>query len=198
MLAFYQLWLDDLFPKARFLDALAMVEKAGHKKLLQVARMDWINESKPGASEDEVSSTTLPETNARADAQASSNRIAPIFENRTTERTKTPVPRDGDMDMDDLYDATPKATRPDTHAGLPGSQDSIFGGNNQSIFGPRTTAPASNQLDEDDLDALLAEEDALQTSGVGKQATVVPKPTETSQDNFEDEMEAMADMDGMW
>ncbi|GJC97019.1 chromosome segregation in meiosis protein 3 [Colletotrichum higginsianum] len=47
LLTFYQLWLDDLFPKAKFLDALAMVEKAGHKKQIALKRMDWINEGKP-------------------------------------------------------------------------------------------------------------------------------------------------------
>ena len=43
----YQLWLDDLFPKARFADALAMVEKEGHKTSMHKMRTEWINESKP-------------------------------------------------------------------------------------------------------------------------------------------------------
>ncbi|KAL0937852.1 chromosome segregation in meiosis protein 3 [Colletotrichum truncatum] len=47
ILSFYQFWLDDLFPKAKFLDGLAMVEKAGHKKQIAYKRMEWINEGKP-------------------------------------------------------------------------------------------------------------------------------------------------------
>ncbi|KXJ89368.1 replication fork protection component Swi3-domain-containing protein, partial [Microdochium bolleyi] len=50
LLSFYQLWLDDLFPKARFIDALGMVEKAGHKKFMAAKRVEWINEGKPRAS----------------------------------------------------------------------------------------------------------------------------------------------------
>jgi replication fork protection complex subunit Csm3/Swi3 len=38
LLSFYQDWLHDLFPKARFVDALGMVEKAGHKRKLTAAR----------------------------------------------------------------------------------------------------------------------------------------------------------------
>lgn len=47
LLSMYQLWLDDLFPKARFADALAMVEKEGHKTSMHKMRTEWINESKP-------------------------------------------------------------------------------------------------------------------------------------------------------
>jgi len=43
----YQLWLDDLFPKAKFADGLAMIEKVGHKKQMQMMRKQWIDESKP-------------------------------------------------------------------------------------------------------------------------------------------------------
>lgn len=43
----YQLWLDDLFPKAKFADGLAIVEKLGHKRRLTVMRQEWINEGKP-------------------------------------------------------------------------------------------------------------------------------------------------------
>lgn len=42
MLSLYQLWLDDLFPKAKFLDALSMVEKAGHKSAVAKKRKEWM------------------------------------------------------------------------------------------------------------------------------------------------------------
>lgn len=47
MLNMYQLWLDDLYPRAKFADALAMVEKVGHTKRMQMMRKDWIDEGKP-------------------------------------------------------------------------------------------------------------------------------------------------------
>ncbi|CAO2647963.1 Nn.00g088850.m01.CDS01 [Neocucurbitaria sp. VM-36] len=47
MLNMYQLWLDDLYPRAKFADALAIVEKVGHTKRMQIMRKDWIDEGKP-------------------------------------------------------------------------------------------------------------------------------------------------------
>lgn len=64
MLNMYQLWLDDLYPRAKFADALAMVEKAGHTKRMQIMRKDWINEGKPRgtAGQDESDVDELPPT----------------------------------------------------------------------------------------------------------------------------------------
>ncbi|KAL1799710.1 hypothetical protein ACET3X_000052 [Alternaria dauci] len=57
MLNMYQLWLDDLYPRAKFADALAIIEKVGHTKRMQMMRKDWIDEGKPrrntGQEEDE-------------------------------------------------------------------------------------------------------------------------------------------------
>lgn len=57
MLNMYQLWLDDLYPRAKFADALAIIEKVGHTKRMQLMRKDWIDEGKPrhntGQDEDE-------------------------------------------------------------------------------------------------------------------------------------------------
>ncbi|KAL1963302.1 hypothetical protein VTN77DRAFT_8525 [Rasamsonia byssochlamydoides] len=47
LLNFYQLWLDDLYPRAKFTDGLAMIEKLGHSKRIQVMRREWIEEDKP-------------------------------------------------------------------------------------------------------------------------------------------------------
>lgn len=49
----YQLWLDDLYPRAKFRDALAMVEKVGHTKRMQVTRRAWLEETKGRRQEDE-------------------------------------------------------------------------------------------------------------------------------------------------
>ncbi|KAJ4994081.1 chromosome segregation in meiosis protein 3 [Stagonosporopsis vannaccii] len=47
MLNMYQLWLDDLYPRAKFADALAIIEKVGHTKRMQVDRKSWLDEAKP-------------------------------------------------------------------------------------------------------------------------------------------------------
>ncbi|KAL6704331.1 chromosome segregation in meiosis-related protein [Coniothyrium glycines] len=53
MLNMYQLWLDDLYPRAKFADALSIIEKVGHTKRMQMMRKDWIDEGKPRRSRDE-------------------------------------------------------------------------------------------------------------------------------------------------
>ncbi|GAB1209570.1 hypothetical protein APSETT445_008351 [Aspergillus pseudonomiae] len=54
LLQFYQLWLDDLFPRAKFADGLTIIEKLGHHKRLQAMRREWIEEEKPKAHIDDT------------------------------------------------------------------------------------------------------------------------------------------------
>ncbi|TEY57564.1 hypothetical protein BOTCAL_0213g00070 [Botryotinia calthae] len=215
LLAFYQLWLDDLFPKAKFADALAMVEKLGHKKMIQSARMDWINEGKPKSPVHEGSLFDEPELPPREDneREKTASRIAPIFESAASERPKTPVPNQ-DPDFNDMYDATPKNARQNPAV----QSTSIFGGGNDSIFGPSKVITAGDdgppdddleallaeaeqeggddEMLDDDLEALLAaDNDNAPPSRPAKQDT--GKSTQAEEDDL-DAMEAMMDMDGGW
>jgi len=51
MLRMYQLWLDDLYPRAKFSDGLQIIEKLGHTKEMQTMRKQWIDEDKPKPSD---------------------------------------------------------------------------------------------------------------------------------------------------
>ena len=51
LLNMYQLWLDDLYPRAKFRDALTMVEKVGHSKRMQITRRAWMDDTKPNRRE---------------------------------------------------------------------------------------------------------------------------------------------------
>jgi replication fork protection complex subunit Csm3/Swi3 len=42
LLNLYQFWLDDLYPRAKFADGLAIIEKLGHTKRIQTMRRQWI------------------------------------------------------------------------------------------------------------------------------------------------------------
>ncbi|EKD14346.1 uncharacterized protein L3040_008299 [Drepanopeziza brunnea f. sp. 'multigermtubi'] len=240
LLTFYQIWLDDLFPKARFLDALAMVEKTGHKKRIQMMRMEWINEGKPQAVHEDslFDEPTLP-SGEKDRRENTVSRVAPIFEKVADGRPKTPTPNantgpDVNMEEEDLYGATPRAPR-QRAVDATGSQDSSFGRNGASIFGPAKTVsavedgPDDDELDalmaeaegntagtatinkqpvttskaavdahmeDDDLDALLAEEEMVQAART-KPASIISKSA-ALQDDFDDEMEAMAGMDDVW
>jgi replication fork protection complex subunit Csm3/Swi3 len=142
LLSLYQLWLDDLFPKAKFLDALAMVEKAGHKTGVVKARMEWIDEGKPKTASmfDVDDEDTLREPPTAREP----SRIAPVFEKVKPaggavgeDRLRTPdIPDDVDLFGDgDVYNATSRA---------------------------KTTAGGSGggEPDDDDIDALMAEAEA--------------------------------------
>lgn len=69
MLNMYQLWLDDLYPRAKFADALAIIEKVGHTKRIQVDRKAWIDEGKPRrpaeSDEDELDANVPDEAPAQ-------------------------------------------------------------------------------------------------------------------------------------
>ncbi|PNY26570.1 Chromosome segregation in meiosis protein 3 [Tolypocladium capitatum] len=199
LLSFYQLWLDDLFPKANFHDALAMVEKAGHKKLVVAARTEWINEAKPRPREGEEEELLLlrkaeePRGNT---AQASQQPARPQTPVRTGD-----IPDDDDDLYDDLYDATPTAAVPTrTRTAIPDDEDDLNAliaeaeGNDGSSRPHRQPQASNAELDGDDLEALIAEAEG-QDQGKRKQ----PSNAAGGQGNtdFDDEA-AMQEMEGLW
>ncbi|GKT69777.1 chromosome segregation in meiosis protein 3 [Colletotrichum tofieldiae] len=173
LLSFYQLWLDDLFPKAKFLDALAMVEKAGHKKTIALKRIDWINESKPKPWEADEDKT---EENAEPMAQKTD--LASFAPTATTDTgpQQPRTPEGGDVpDEDDIYEATPLA--------LVRSQ------------GKKQAGRPAEEPEDEDLDALMAEADTVTWA----QAQPRQKPAaKSATEDFADEEAAMAEMDGLW
>ena len=97
----YQLWLDDLYPRAKFADGLAIIEKLGHTKRMQTMRREWINEGKPretlGTSREGSKGQKLEEEEDQA------------REMEPGKRRQTPVALVGDED--NLYVATPKSAQ---------------------------------------------------------------------------------------
>lgn len=182
LLSMYQLWLDDLFPKARFLDALAMVEKEGHKKRMQIQRMAWINEGRPKTSQEEslAGGQSFGENESRqvnADPQ-----LAPIFEKP---RDKHSTPTADRKVMNNATPPNPQVEQNETRV------------QNNSIFGPATSTHTNNELN-DDLDAILAEAEM----GNDNTEKIIAQSSASIARNkldFEDEMDAMADMEhDMW
>lgn len=192
-----------------------MVEKLGHKKMIQSARMDWINEEKAKSSVHEDSLFDEPELPPRDENEREKtvSRIAPIFDTAASERPKTPVPNQ-DPDFDDMYDSTPKNARQN-----PAIQStSVFGGGNDSIFGPPKVITAGDDgPPDDDLEALLAEAEqqggdeemldddieALLAANNDNAPSSQPAKPDTgksiqAEDEDMDAMEAMMDMDGGW
>jgi len=183
LLSFYQLWLDDLFPKAKFADGLSIIEKLGHRKRMQVMRREWINEGKPSEKfGDDASFSAMGSDQSQ---QTTEEITATGLPNHPAREEQTRLDNNED---EGLYSATPlsmaegvKKSPNDTKA-----SDSLF-----------ISDDDGEQPPEDDLDALLAEDEALRTgksisSGEGPSAEI------GLEDNYEDELEVLADMDGMW
>ncbi|KAG8671870.1 chromosome segregation in meiosis- protein [Fusarium poae] len=187
LLSFYQLWLDDLFPKAKFLDALSMVEKAGHKKRVMIARNEYVNESKPKdtAVDDEGEDIFGQDSTSRPTDEA----IRP----RTPEQDRD-VPDD-----DDLYDATPRSSRPI----VPIRDDAPEEEDLEALIAEIEVRDIAQKArltpkepDEDDLNALMVE------AGSPDHTTKrdVQRRTENSKsmNAYEDDEAAMQEMDGLW
>lgn len=204
LLNYYQQWLDNLYPRAKFADGLQLVEKVGHSKRMQVMRREWIDEGKPGyitktslankddfetddlygsgevntaESRDKQTSHSIPNTSTGLDAADDSLFIADSNTNHNSND-------DRDLPEDDELDAlmAEQETRP-----APSKAQATF--DNVDSEG------------EDDLDALLAEQEtqrvatststSRQAAGVQQLGTTSHTPNPFNDDDDEDELDAL-------
>jgi replication fork protection complex subunit Csm3/Swi3 len=154
MLNMYQFWLDELYPRAKFADGLAMIEKLGHSKHVQMMRKEWIDEGKP-----------------RHNAREDDDEVEVIGADESAQR------------RDDPMEGVQESVRHEAEV----QQD--------NANAARDPSAPPEEPDEDELDALLADD----PPSVRAPATTVANPTPNVEDDpFADAMEAMADMDDMW
>ena len=160
LLNIYQLWLDDLYPRAKFADGLAIIEKLGHKKMMQMKRKEWIDESKPRSSYDETPQSIEDTSRDTTKVAESGGTIigGPVGDGMPQNREEAPA---------HLQESDGALQQPET-SGI-------------------------GDVEEDDLDALLAE-DAAETATRAR----VSEDNDPTHDEYEDEMEAMANLDAMW
>ncbi|EER28304.1 hypothetical protein CPC735_061770 [Coccidioides posadasii C735 delta SOWgp] len=169
LLNFYQLWLDDLYPRAKFADGLSIIEKLGHTKRMQVMRKEWIDEGKPGRNLYDSNATSLdPNSDNRGDKDTADPTIPSIFQ-RTLEQSAPAM----EAHRNDQAESTHSPKR------LSDSEiPSIFGGgkaislrnnadDDDDLFVPGNEGmdidppvQASQVPEEDDLDTFLAEQES--------------------------------------
>lgn len=178
MLNLYQLWLDDLYPKAKFKDGLMMVEKLGHSKRMQISRRAWIDESKNyRRREDDDAEMRLDD--AAAQAQEDDNDIFPTStgtkeQDYTADQTNGGADAPDDDELDALLGEQSRSANPPTSTGNDPAKSK----------GPFQD---DDEPDEDELDALLNE---------GSGPTTQPKePTQTSKGPFEDDEDDEDELD---
>lgn len=216
MLNLYQLWLDDLYPKAKFRDALSMVEKVGHSKRMQVSRRAWIDESKGyRRREDEDAEMRLGDLEGQPSAE--DDAIFPIpSESRQDGQQQqseggADAP-DGD-ELDALLGEQPTTRPQPSNTGPPKQQgpfqdedededelDAMLNEDSNSRREPTQKEPAKEPAkpegpfedyedDQDELDMLLAQEHQHTSKASDTNATRAPR-----EPDFADDEEAMAEM----
>lgn len=152
---------------------------------MQVMRKEWINEAK---SKDYIASGPTSRTPALVAETPNLHTQENVSQTIVThDRSKTPVANDID---DELYSATPRKVLKNGHKGPRQDAD-------ESLF--VSDVENDNPPSGDELDALLAEEDERNRTNASENAK--PQVSIKGQDTepvFDDEMEAMADIDSMW
>ena len=158
LLNVYQLWLDDLYPRAKFADALAIIEKLGHTTQMQTMRREWINEGKSRESMDNLGESVEKQAGEQTSSKLGQNQTWDI---KSRERPQTPVAVA--EDDDNLYAATPKAARDDGTTRRNGDTEDLFLEDSTMavpILGSKPGSETKEENFDDDEDALLALNDA--------------------------------------
>lgn len=149
-------------------------------------RKEWISEAKSKSS---LASGPTPGKQALVVKEPGSDTQEKLSSTvGANDRSKTPIVNDID---DELYSATPRKLVVNGHRGSrPDADESLF------VSDLEDGRPPSG----DELDALLAQEDNQDGSNAFENH-IKPRPSITGPEIepcFDDEMEAMADIDCMW
>lgn len=203
LLNFYQLWLDGLYPRAKFADGLQLIEKAGHSKRMQVMRKEWIDEGKPGYIKpgtelvesilnDEFPATGHAGFNGQPTRQSAA--LEPLADDamffpspsKNAQRDMTGVIDPEDDELDALLAEQENAPRSALAPPNPGAEsegeddlDALLA-EQESYRVPQARGgetPEAGEEEDDDLDALLAEHE---TRSGPQKPTIVPQPPSSS------------------
>lgn len=183
----YQLWLDALYPRAKFADGLTIIEKLGHTKKLQSLRRDWINESKVQRTKNERSDHGQKE--ALVEERESELRQSPSTPSKEVHPHQESNPTAESTSHGEANSIRSKIIGPST-SNWPINQDP-----NEELFVSENEG--GDQMSEDDLDGIRIEDiiDDPRTRksdfGVYQSSSVA---IERSGAEFDDEMEAMTSM----
>jgi len=155
LLNYYQMWLDNLYPRAKFADAVQLVEKAGHTKRMQSYRKIWINEGKPGYVRGEDVDAAMERQDAEQIASGPS--LSPREQINT-----------GHMEDEDsgamFFGAHDDEEDGEVEVGNKGGPDDdelealMAQGNDTSMPSAKKGTIEVDSEEEDDLDALLAQD----------------------------------------
>ena len=175
-----------MYPRAKFADGLAIIEKLGHTKRMQTMRKEWINEGK--AKHSIIEDDEKPEISASIDGQKPSE-SAEIQINSRTEDCYSPGKPDGVHQVFGATDSIENGNANKKRSEDVPADDSLFISDGEDTI--------DNVPEGDDLDALLAEDDAAQKASAALSMDQ-NADNNIANHNFNDEEEAMVGMDDFW
>lgn len=177
----YQLWLDSLYPKANFADGIAMIEKLGHKKRIQVMRKEWIDEDRPKpAVEEEDADFVVGNGGEKVEGGEVEGDVTMGDDNGEKFEGRNEANENGESQgVGQLRSSSP----------LMLDDEELYAEMDGSI--PAAKPAGAQEPDEDELDALLAEETAIERPTIPQSAT---QKVPDQGDDFADDEEAMAMM----
>lgn len=161
-----------------------MIEKLGHKKRTQVMRKAWIDEDRPKPAIEEDQDFVADNRDGVADAQGVDADLTMVgaLDERNTESAR----REGGLENNESQGIGQlRSSSP-----LMLDDEELYAGMDGNI----AKVDEMQEPDEDELDALLAEETATERPAA-MQPTAQKLPNKG--DDFADDEEAMAEMD-MW
>lgn len=176
-----------------------MVEKAGHKKALVVARDGWINEGRPKANHDDDDELGIGAVNINDDdLYDATPRGARRFVNMLQDDAPAAAPAAvNDMpDDDDLEALMAEAESMDSRRLLTATTNTAATTTKQTTIANASANGPEEDDDDDYLNALIAEAEA-QDQQPAKKTGNDSASGDTGHD-FADEEEAMREMDGLW
>jgi replication fork protection complex subunit Csm3/Swi3 len=183
LLNYFQLWLDDLYPRAKFADGLKMIEKVGHSKRMQVMRREWINESKRkelyGDDDDMYG----------GQGNDNSTTASGAVQNGTTTANGNGHPNtEDDPHSDDLFfpDANKKPEARNHNEPEDDELDALLAEQDTIVQSKPQRKPMEEDSEgDDDLDALLAEAERPRVPSKSDRGAVEEDPLE------EDDLDAL-------
>jgi len=179
----YQLWLDSLYPKANFADGITIIEKLGHKKRIQVMRKEWIDEDrpKPVVEEEEDGGFVVGDGGGKAEGGEVDGDVMMGGDDREQVGARNESNGNGESQVIGQLRSSSLLMLDDEelYAEMDGST-------------PAAKPTETQEPDEDELDALLAEESTIARPAVSHPAA---QKVPDHGDDFADDEEAMAMMD---
>ena len=171
ILRFYQLWADDLYPKANFRDTMSIIEKLGHTKRVQVTRNQFLDEYRQQivSPEDEMETKDVQQVE-KAKATGSGGR----------------GDDDDDDDDEDLYEPPPVPVTSSMTQEINNGGSLFLGGDDSE------NEEVGAQPDDSELEMLLHGETTEGTEPTAKGKEISSAVDEMFND---DDLEAMDDWD---